>query len=177
MDIEKLSDSQYFDSKEIITHREDSFSEPGRIIFKEIKQLETRFVTDGEILNVCNRETLDIDNYTLDDGYIIEGIDYIRKKQIAFKNCTYVISFDLVLKKNNKNDSDIHIDIINFNVYLKDVNDIELLNKVRKISKSIKKTYRKINSSISSYIKLSSIKTIDKYESENISENVYRIKK
>ena len=174
MEIEKINDIQYFDSKEIISHKPDLFSEPGRIVFKEIKELETRFVTDGEILSICNKETSDIDNYTLDDGYIIEDIDYIRKKQIAFKNCSYVISFDLVLKKN---DSDIYIDMINYNVYLKDVNDIELLNKVRKISKSIKKTYRKINNSISSYIKLSSIKTIDKYESENISENVYRIKK
>ena len=39
---------------------------------------------------------------TLDDGYVLDDVDYVRKSRILFKNFSYVLAYNIVFKKNDK---------------------------------------------------------------------------
>ena len=87
-----------------------------------------------------------MDDFTLEDGYALDDVDYVRKRRISFKNFSYVLSYDIVFKRNDKYET--YIDIDNMTAYLKDKNDMSTINRVRKIAKSVKRTFRKMNNSM-----------------------------
>ena len=66
MKIRDLNDKTYIDSYEVITHREDIFSTSGKA-FKEFKELESKFITDGEISENIKEDTIFMDDFILDD--------------------------------------------------------------------------------------------------------------
>ena len=148
MKIRELNDKTYIDSYEVITHREDLFSTSGKS-FKEFKELESKFITDGEISENIKEDTIFMDDFILDDGYVLDDVDYVRKSRISFKNFSYVLAYNIVFKKNDKYET--YVDIDNMTAYLKDKDDMITINRVRKIAKSVKRTiksYKRTNKKI-----------------------------
>lgn len=174
MEIRDLNDKTYIDSYEVITHREDIFSTSGKA-FKEFKELESKFITDGEISESIKEDTIFTDDFTLEDGYVLDDVDYVRKSRISFKNFSYVLSYNIVFKRNDKYET--YIDIDNMTAYLKDTNDMSTINRVRKIAKSVKRTFRKMNNSMSNIRNTTEVDPIEKYDSTEIASNVYKIKR
>lgn len=170
MELKKIDIDEYIESIDAITHIEDPIPSSNN---SEFKVLETRFITDGELSDTTDDELIPMNTYPLEDGYIIEDIDYIRKNKISFKNYTYIFAYCLVYKKSNNN---LYIDIINIRAYLKDINDMITLNKVRRISKSLKRTFYKMNSPYFSIRKTVIPETIDESKLEDLSANVYKLK-
>lgn len=171
MKIKDLNDQTYIDSYEVITHREDIFSTSEKLF----KELETKFITDGEISDNIKEDTIFMDAFILEDGYVLDDVDYVRKSRISFKNFSYVLSYNIVFKRNDKYET--YIDIDNMTAYLKDKDDMITINRVRKIAKSVKRTFRKMNNSMSNIRNTTGVDPIEKYDSTEIASNVYKIKR
>lgn len=171
MKIKDLNDQTYIDSYEVITHREDIFSTSEKLF----KELETKFITDGEISDNIKEDTMFMDAFILEDGYVLDDVDYVRKSRISFKNFSYVLSYNIVFKRNDKYET--YIDIDNMTAYLKDKDDMITINRVRKIAKSVKRTFRKMNNSMSNIRNTTGVDPIEKYDSTEIASNVYKIKR
>ena len=116
-----------------------------------------------------------MDDFTLEDGYALDDVDYVRKRRISFKNFSYVLSYNIVFKRNDKYET--YIDIDNMTAYLKDKNDMSTINRVRKIAKSVKRTFRKMNNSMTNIRNNTEVDSIEKYDSMEIANNVYKIKR
>ena len=174
MKIRDLNDKTYIDSYEVITHREDIFSTSGKA-FKEFKELESKFIIDGEISENIKKDTIFMDDFILDDGYVLDDVDYVRKGRISFENFSYVLAYNIVFKRNDKQET--YVDFDNMIAYLKDKDDMLTINRVRKIAKSVKRTCRKMNNSMTNIRNATGVDPIEKYDSTEIASNVYKVKR
>ena len=178
MKIEQINDGETIETIDVITHRQDIFAPDNVVKFDEFREVESRVITDGELVEASEPETILIEKYELEDGYVMDDVDYIRKSRLLFKNYTYIILYGIAFKTKTKmNVPDIYIEPCNMTAYIKDINDLSMINKVRKITKSVKKTCRKINNPLSSFRSDFITQPIDKCESEELAENVYKLKR
>ena len=92
MNIRELKENEYIDSIDILTRRKNDFSSD-EDSFNIAKKLDNRIITNGKIDDQKEDEILLIDKYVLDDGYIIEDIECMKKRHILFKNYSYVFKF------------------------------------------------------------------------------------
>ena len=116
-----------------------------------------------------------MDDFILDDGYVLDDVDYVRKSRISFENFSYVLAYNIVFKRNDKQET--YVDIDNMIAYLKDKDDMLTINRVRKIAKSVKRTCRKMNNSMTNIRNATGVDPIEKYDSMEIANNVYKIKR
>lgn len=175
MELKELKENELVDSISVISYLNSINQE--ELNKKEFKVLNSRFITDGEISDKTDKEKILIDKYPLEDGYVIEDAAYMTKKRISFKNYSYVIFYQIVYKKNNNsNDNYLYIDVINMTAFLKDITDMKVLSQVRRIIKSIKKTIKSFNTTLS-FSNKEYNDNLENSELNNISENVYQLKK
>ena len=178
MRINEIKEGDKIETIDVITHREDIFSSSSTIKYDEFKEVESRVITDGELVEMEDPETILANRYELEDGYVMDDVDYIRRNKLLFKNYTYIVSYGIAFKtKTRLNVPDIYIEPCNMTAYIKDIEDMNMINKVRKIAKSVKKTCRKINSPLSNLRSDFVTQPIDKCESEELAENVYKLKR
>ena len=174
MNIRELKENEYIDSIDILTHRQNDFSSH-EDSFNIAKKLDNRIITNGEIDDQKEDEILLIDKYVLDDGYIIEDIECMKKRHILFKNYSYVISYDIVYKKRVVADiEEINMDIYNMTIYIKNINDIKTINHARKLARSIRKTINTFNSPLSTKNEFY-FKSLEQFEINNPNK-VYELK-
>ena len=144
----------------------------------EIKQIQTKIFTDGEIAKENEEVSESIEEYYIGKKKYEPCVDTLKTKNIFFKNHNYIITYLIVQEwktiGNIRGWFGITKDI---SIYLKNPKDKEALKNAKQVIKEIQK--HNSSSDYSSIFKMfcSQERKLEQFENEKISENVYSLKK
>lgn len=136
----------------------------------ENKLIYTKVLTDGIVVKKDKKPKEKITEYYFDDNEKFNGnADFLRKKDLYFKNHSYVITY-LIAKQTSRDSSSGDVEIVkNISIYLKNRMDIKTLKKVKRIVKEINRYNINHSPSLIPY-------GLEEYDNEKCDGNVYVLK-
>lgn len=142
----------------------------------EDKRIQMQVFTDGEIEKESEQLIQNIEEYYIGETKYQYDVDTLKSKKIYFKNHSYVITY-LIAKEfiTKGNISGWFYVVKDVSIYLKDLKDKKALRSAKKAIKDIEK--RNNSADYTSIFAMLFSEEKEKIETENISTNVYRLKK
>lgn len=142
----------------------------------EDERIKMQIFTDGEIEKESEQVSQNIEEYYIGETKYQYDVDTLKSKKIYFKNHSYVITY-LIAKEfiTKGNITGWFYVVKEVSIYLKDLKDKKALRSVKKAIKEIDKQNNSVD--FSSIFAMLFSEEKEKLETENITTNVYRLKK
>ncbi len=144
----------------------------------EDKRIKTIIITDGEIEKQTEETTQDINEFYIGKSKYHMTVDTLKTKNIYFKNYSYVITYLLAKEFMVKGSVAGWFDIVKeVSVYLENIKDKKALKEAKRVIKEINNLNSHTDYSSLFGMILSQPTKSEKFETEEISRNVYTLKR
>ena len=183
MKINKLGENEPLEVIEVSKH---TVYKPFSLVFDEdrndnnvyeYKRIKMKVFTDGELINESDESVTNIDEYFIGDEKYKHDVDTLKKKNLYFKNHSYVITY--LITRELMNIGNIHgwFDVIeDVSIYLQNPKDKTALRNAKLAIKEIENNNQRKYISIFDVL-FTSNKNTNTLETEKVSEGVYTLKK
>lgn len=181
MKIKNLAINQPLKMIEVSRHVEKPYfgaKKPANPDMVELRQIQMKVYTDGEIDKECEEITQSIDEYYIGKRKYRYDVDTLKTKDIYFKNHSYVIAYLLANKWMTLGTIKGWFDVVEgVSIFLPNSKDRKALRSAKQVIRRIENHKRSIDYSSVATMLFSQGRGIDKIETEQISGNVYSLKK
>ena len=144
----------------------------------EWNRIQTRIFTDGEISSESEEILQKIDEYYIGRNKYPYDINALKTKNLCFRNHSYVITYviakQLMTVGNIRGWFDVVKDVI---VYLENAKDRKALKNAKEAIREIEKCNKSVNYSSLFKMFLSQGKSLERFETEKVSKDVYCLRK
>ena len=145
---------------------------------EELKQIQMKIFTDGQIENETDETIINIDEYYVGKSKYQSDVDTLKTKNLYFKNYSYVIVYLLANEEVTIGNISDRFDVIkDVSIYLKDSKDKDSLRTAKNKIKEIEKNNNIYNYSSLFRILFSKGKIKKNIELEELRNKVYTLKK
>lgn len=181
MKIRELKENEPLKVIEVIKHLIIPAS-PGKIDEEtkviEDERIKTIIITDGEIEKQTEETSQSIDKFYIGKSKYHMTIDSLKTKNIYFKNYSYVITYLLAKEFMVKGSVAGWFDVIkDVSVHIENKKDIKALREAKKVTKEINYNDIRVNYTSLLALVLWQWYVPEKFKPEEISKNVYTLKK
>lgn len=148
---------------------------PGTV---ELKQIQMRVFTDGEIEKESEEISQNIEEYYIGKRKYRYAVDTLKTKNIYLKNYSYVITY-LITKEflTAGNIKGWHNVVKDISIYLQNPKDKKALKSAKQAIKTIENHNKIVAHSSLFGMLFSKDKGLEKFETKKISENIYSLRK
>lgn len=144
----------------------------------EDKRIKTIIITDGEIEKQTEETTQDINEFYIGKSKYQMTVDTLKIKNIYFKNHSYVITYLLAKEFMVKGSVGGWFDIIkDVSIHIENKKDIKALREAKKVIKEINNLNSHTDYSSLFGMILSQPTKSERFETKEISKNVYTLKR
>lgn len=144
----------------------------------EVKQIQMKIFTDGEIEKESEEISLNIDEYYICKKKYQYDVDTLKNKKLYFKNHSYVITFLIASELMNVGKVGGWFDVVKeVSIHLQNPKDKKALKSAKQVIREIENCNKSIDSSYLFRMLFSQDKELEKFEIDKISKNVYSLKK
>ncbi len=178
MKFQELKENEPLEIIEVSDHIEPIFVDEDDPNLIELDRIQMRIFTDGEIVKESEEIIEDIDTYYFGKKKYDNDVDTIKTKKIYLKNHSYVITYliskEFISTGNIKGWFDVVKDVT---IYLENAKDRKALKSAKKVIRIINNHNNSVDYSSLQRMLYSKAQSIEKFECEKISKNVYTIKR
>ncbi len=140
--------------------------------------IQRKAFTDGKLEKETEETLENIDKYYIRKTVYPHSIDSLKIRSLFLKDYSYAVVYTIANEYITVGNLRGWFDVIkNVSVYLKDINDRKALKNARRIIKQIENHNFSINYSSLFSMYASKGRALEEYESEQISDNVYTLKR
>ncbi len=144
----------------------------------EDKRIKTIIITDGEIEKQTEETTQDINEFYIGKSKYQMTVDTLETKNIYFKNHSYVITYLLAKEFMVKGSVGGWFDIIkDVSIHIENKKDIKALREAKKVIKEINNLNSHTDYSSLFGMILSQPTKSERFETKEISKNIYTLKR
>ena len=148
-----------------------------RKVFED-KKIQMRIFTDGEIAEESEETTKSIDEYYIGKRKYQLAVDTLKTKNLYFKNHSYVITYLIAKEFRTVGSVSGWFDVVeDVSIYLKNPKDKTALKSAKGVIREIENHNKSVDYSSLFGMLFSQGKESPKFEPEEISKNVYSLKK
>lgn len=144
----------------------------------EEKRIKMKVFTDGEIEKQTEETSQNINEYYIGKKKYNYDVDVLKTKNLYFKNHSYVITYLLAAEHMTIGNITGWFDIVKeVSVYLENIKDKKQLKEAKRVIKEINNLNRNTDYSSLFGMILSQPAKSERFETEEISRNVYTLKR
>ena len=144
----------------------------------EIKQIQMKVFTDGEIIRESEEVSESIEEYYIGKKKYEPYVDTLKTKIVFFKNHSYVITYLIAQECTTVGNIRGWFDIINdVSIYLKNPKDKKALRNAKQAIREIQNHNSSVNYSSLFTMLFSQTRGFEQFKSEKMTENIYSLKR